>query len=118
MDKIDDLRMGVAFQSVTILGNVEECRTEAEISRDGQIVAIVYEASHGWHTQIVDSHLTPTQSEFDVALETARKKLSQYANRRGINPPQNMTRVTFAPWLMVKDDGTAMGMPWENDVRF
>src|SRR5215470_2349680 len=78
MDKIDDLRMGVAFQSVTILGNVEECRTEAEISRDGQIVAIVYEASHGWHTQIVDSHLTPTQSEFDVALETARKKLSQY----------------------------------------
>jgi hypothetical protein len=99
----------VVRYSVTILANVEECRTEAEISRDGQIVAIIYEASSGWHTQIVEGHLMPTQIEFNGAVQTARKTLSHYINRRGKNPPQNMTRGAFSLRLMMKDDGTVMG---------
>jgi hypothetical protein len=61
---------------------------EAEVSRDGQIVAIVYEASDGWHTNIIDTHLSQPESDFDKAINTARKTLSQYVNRRGKNPPQ------------------------------
>ena len=95
--------------AVTILGNVEECRTEAEVSRDGQLVAIVYEASDGWHTQIIDSQRTQPQSDFDAAVDSAYRALSHYVNRRGTNPPQNVTVGALSLWLMMKDDETAMG---------
>ena len=95
--------------SVTILGNVEECRTEAEISRDGRVVAVVYESSDGWHTEMVDSHLTQSESDLEQAVERACESLSHYVNRLRNDPPQNATRGAFALWLMMKDDGTAMG---------
>jgi hypothetical protein len=99
----------VNVYSVTILGNLEECRTEAEVSRDGHLAAVVYEKPDGWHTEIIASQLTQPQVEFDAAVNAARETLSHYINRLGTNPPQNMTRGAFALWLMIKDDGTAMG---------
>jgi hypothetical protein len=96
--------------SVTILGNVEECRTEAEISRDGRVVAIVYESFDGWHTEMVDEHLAQHECDLEQAVEGARKTLSHYVNRLGNDPPQNATRGAFALWLLMKDDGTAMGI--------
>lgn len=99
--------------SVTILRNVEECRTEAEISRDGRVVAIVYESSDGWHTEMNDAlgvHSTQLERDLEQAVERARKILSHYVNRLGDDPPQNATRGAFALWLMMKDDGTATGI--------
>ena len=88
--------------SVTVLGNVDQCRTEAEISRDGQLVATVYEGSDGWHTKIVDSQLARPQDDFDAAVNTAQQILSHYVNRRGTDPPQNMTSGALSLWLMMK----------------
>jgi len=107
----------VGIYSVTVLGNVEQCRTEAEISLDEQLVAVVYETSDGWHTEVIASQLTPSQDDFEIAVNTALQTLSHYVNRRGENPPRNATRETFALWLMMKDDGTAMGIPSKNGVR-
>lgn len=101
--------------AVTVWGNVEKCRTEAEVSRDGRIVAIVYEASDGWHTDTIDGKLAQPQSDFDEALNTACQILSQHANRCGTNPPQNATAGALSLWLMVKADGTAMGRSLQDD---
>jgi hypothetical protein len=99
----------VSSFAVTVLGNVNKCRTEAEVSRDGRLVAIVYEASDGWHTDTIDSKLGQPQGDFDEAISTARQILSQYVNRCGTNPPQNTTMAALSLWLMVKVDRTAMG---------
>jgi hypothetical protein len=106
----------VGIYSVTVLGNVEECRTEAEVSRDGQLAAVVYEGSDGWHTEIISSQLTQPQSDFDAAVNTARETLSHYVNRLGTNPPHNLARGGLSLWLMMKDDGTAMGISLQNDA--
>jgi hypothetical protein len=97
--------------SVTILGNVEQCRTEAEISdSEGTLLAVVYQTSVGWHTDVLVEQLNQTATDFQTAVENAKQSLSHYVNRRGENPPENATRGAFSLWLMVKDDGTAMGV--------
>jgi len=96
--------------SVTIIGNVEQCRTEAELSdNEGAVLAVVYETSDGWHTDILVEQLNQTATDFQTAVENAKESLSHYVNRRGENAPENATRGAFSLWLMVKDDGTAMG---------
>ena len=97
--------------SVTILGNVEQCRTEAEIrDSQGAVTAIVFETSGGWHTDVLVEQLNQAATDFQTAVENAKESLSHYVNRRGENPPENPTQGAFSLWLMVKDDGTAMGM--------
>jgi hypothetical protein len=96
--------------SVTIIGNVEQCRTEAEISDgDGAGLAVVYETSVGWHTDVLVKHLNHV-ADFQTAVEHAKESLSHFVNRRGENPPENATRGALSLWLMLKDDGTAMGV--------
>lgn len=97
--------------SVTILGNVEQCRTEAEISNsEGTVLAVVYEASDGWHTDILGERLNQAAVDFQTAVENAKENLSHYVNRRGEHPTENASRGALSLWLMVKDDGTAMGV--------
>jgi hypothetical protein len=97
--------------SVTIIGNVEQCRTEAEITDiQGAVTAIVYETSDGWHTDVFVEQLNQASTDFHTAVENAKESLSHYVNRRGENPPENATRGAFSLWLMVKDEGTAMGV--------
>ena len=97
--------------SVTIIGNVEQCGTEAEISdSEGAVLAVVYETSDGWHTDVFVEQLNQTATDLQTAVENAKESLCHYVNRRGENPPENATRGAFSLWLMVKDDGTSMGM--------
>lgn len=103
--------------SVTILANVEDCRTEAEVTCAGQLVAVVYQESAGWHTKITENKLTQPPSDFDAAVTAAQQALSHYVNRLGANPPRNMTRGAFSLWLMTKDDGTALGIPVQDDIK-
>jgi hypothetical protein len=56
------------------------------------------------------SALPSGRTEFQTAIENAKESLSHYVNRRGENPPENATWGAISLWLMVKDDGTAMGM--------
>ena len=95
--------------SVTIIGTVEQCRTEAEITHSqGAVTAIVYETAVEWHTDVLVEPLNQVACDFQAAVEDARESLSHYVNRRGENPPENATRGAFALWLMVKDDRTAV----------
>jgi hypothetical protein len=92
---------------VNIIGNVEKCRTEAEIAdSEGLVLAVVYEASDGWHTDVLDDHLDQADTDFKNTVDLAIERLSHYVNRRGENAPENATRGAFSLWLMVKDDGT------------
>jgi hypothetical protein len=104
--------------SVVILGNVQERRAEAEISRgdNGLQVAVVYESSDGWHTEILEKHLLLSLSDFEAAVHLARERLSHYVNRRGENVPENMTSDAFSFWLLTKDDGTALGISLGDDI--
>jgi hypothetical protein len=98
--------------SVVIIGNVEQCRTEAEISDgEGTLLSVVYETSNGWHTDHLVEHVNRAP-DFQTALEHAKEKLSHYVNRRGENPPEAGTRGAISLWLMLKDDGTALGVNW------
>jgi hypothetical protein len=96
-----------------IVGNADTSRTEAEIADEsGNTVAIVYEDSDGWHTDLTDPQIEQAASNFTALIESAKEKLSHYVNRRGDNVPSELrTRAALSLWLMAKDDGTAMG--WE-----
>jgi len=98
------------FETI-IAGNVDARRTEAEIADEsGNRVAILYEDSNGWHTEILDDRIEQTSPSFNALIESAKEALSHYVNRRGDNVPNELTTVgALALWLMVKDDGTAMG---------
>jgi hypothetical protein len=112
------IAVGGYVYSVTILGNVEQCRTEAEISdSDGAVWAVVYETSDGWRTNILVKHLNQSTDDFQTAVENAKETLSHYVNRRGEDPPENATRGAFSLWLMVKDDGTSMGMNMKSGLK-
>jgi hypothetical protein len=98
------------FETI-IIGNSETCRTEAEISdKSGSRLAIVYEDRNGWHTEVLGDWVNQVPSSFDTLIEDAKERLSHYLNRRGENMPAGMTVCALSLWLMVKDDGTAMGM--------
>ena len=90
---------------------VQTCRTEAEIYLAGEKTrpwAIVFETAAGWQTE----YLVEAESASDAAeqaLAAAREKLSHYVNRQGKNPPAGLSVAGLPLWLMVKDDGTAMG---------
>jgi hypothetical protein len=93
-----------------VLGNIESHRTEVEISKGGEFLAIVYESEAGWRTE----YLGPAATNAEIPglaeqIARARTVLSHYVNRRGLNPPAGLTPQGIAFWLMEKDDGTSMG---------
>jgi hypothetical protein len=101
------------FETI-IVGNTDARRTQAEIADEfGNRLAIVYEDSDGWHTEIVDDRRAQSLSGFDGLIEQAEEMLLHYVNRRGDSVPSELATVgELALWLMVKDDGTAMGRKW------
>jgi hypothetical protein len=102
--------------SINFLGNVAECRTEAEVSlrhppSDADpLCAVVYENVSGpvveWFGVAKESK-SPGLTEI---VEEAKLGLLAYVNRRGSNPPEGLTRAGLSLWLLEKTDGTAMGV--------
>ncbi len=104
--------------SVTIIGNVEQCRTEAEDFRRRKELCCPWSTkrSNGWHTDLLVEQVNRTL-DFQTAVEHAKEKLSHYVNRRGENPPEAATRGAISLWLMLKDDGTALGVNWNTGSK-
>jgi hypothetical protein len=98
--------------STTILGNVDERRTECEISDGTQTtVAVVYEnRDDGWQVDLCRSLTPAEEGEFNAAVETAKRSLVHYVNRFGDGAPADATVGALSLWLMMKDDGSAMGI--------
>ena len=99
--------------SIQVLGNVQTCRTEAEISFPGAAEpwAVVWEEVSGWQSEIFGPSPV-SEALAKQAIEAARLRLSQYINRRGENPPAGLSSPGLSLWLMAKADGTAMGRPF------
>lgn len=96
---------------INFFGNIDECRTVAAIyDGDRNLIAVVYEDDRGWHTSLMPE---TRYSSFDIegSIAGVRRDLSRNVNHRGLNPPVGLTRSGVALWLMLKDDGTAIGMP-------
>jgi hypothetical protein len=89
--------------SRTILGNVDECRAECEISDDtANTVAVVYESPNGWHVNVLRPLRDGELAKFNASVEAAKQSLSRYVNRMGNSPPEETTRGALSLWLMQK----------------
>jgi hypothetical protein len=101
----------------TICSNVDDCRTECEISDDTATVAVVYEDHDGWHIETFRDLRSEERKDFDASVAAAKQNLSRYVNRMGGNVPEGSTVGGISLWLMEKDDGSALGMPVCGDDR-
>jgi len=58
----------------------------------GNRVAVVYEDSNGWHTEILDDRIEQISPSFNALMENAKEVLSHYVNRRGDRVPSQLKR--------------------------
>ena len=101
---------------VAYLGNVNNCRTEAEImdslaaSGSDPTCAIVHDSGGGMKVEYLpQGQELQADPAFSEALNNAWNGLLRYVNRCGDNPPPGLTAAGLSLWLMEKSDGTAMG---------
>ena len=106
--------MSAAF-SITFIGNVADCRTEAEVSlrhppSDADpLCAVVYENVSGLVVEWFGVAQESKSPGLTAAVDGAKLGLQAYVNRRGSNPPEGLTRAGLSLWLLEKTDGSAMG---------
>ena len=99
--------------SISFLGNVTDCRTEAEVSLrhppadTDPLCAVVYENASGPVVEWFGTAKGSKSPALTEAVESAKSGLLAYVNRRGSNPPEGLTRAGLSLWLMEKADGTA-----------
>jgi hypothetical protein len=108
--------VSTAFQ-IDYLGNVGDCRTEAEVSLrhtpagTDPLCALVYENESGpvveWFGIAKEGNPRPGLAD---AVEDAKRGLLAYVNRRGLDPPEGLTRAGLSLWLLEKADGATMGI--------
>ena len=91
-----------------LVSNVEEVRLEAEISDgQGKLIATLYEDASGWHLDRIEQDSIP-----DKLIEQVKTHMQAYVNRKGFGSPERANRGEMALWLMLKEDGSAMGLPY------
>jgi hypothetical protein len=91
-----------------LVSNVEEVRLEAEISDgQGKLIATLYEDASGWHLDRIEQDSIP-----DKLVEQVKTHMQAYVNRKGLVAPEGANRGEMALWLMLKEDGSAMGLPY------
>jgi len=89
--------------SGVIAGNIEKCRTEAKIWDESENrPAVIYEDANGWQTELSDAQFDRESPEFKTLITGLKQELSRFVNRKGQNPPKNMTAGELALWLMKK----------------
>ena len=86
-----------------IAGNIEKCRTEAEIWDESENrLAVIYEDLNGWQLELSDGQFDRESPEFKTLIQGLKQELSGFVNRKGQNAPKNMTAGELALWLMKK----------------
>jgi hypothetical protein len=89
--------------SGVIAGNIEKCRTQAEIWDESENrLAVIYEDVSGWQIELSDVRFDRESPEFMTLITGLKQELSRFVNRKGQNPPKNMTAGELALWLMKK----------------
>ena len=98
--------------SISFLGNVTDCRTEAEVSLrhapadTDPLCAVVYEGDSGVIVEWFGVAKESKSTALTAAVEDAKLGLLAYINRRGSNPPEGLTRAGLSLWLLEKTSGT------------
>jgi len=73
----------------TIAANPDACRTEAEIADEsGNRVAIVYEDSGGWHTEILDDRVEQPLTRFNALIENTLGRIRRCVRIENPSPRQ------------------------------
>jgi hypothetical protein len=86
-----------------IAGNIEKCRTEAGIWDESEYrLAVIYEDMNGWQLELSDGRFDRESPEFKTIIQGLKQELSRFVNRKGQNPPKNVTAGELALWLMKK----------------
>ena len=93
---------------IQFCGDVNRCCTCAEIYRRQQFVASLCETADGWQVHIESNE--SRDEGLQAAVDTAKERLLQYVNRKGMDAPSGLTRAGLSLWLLQKTDGTAMGI--------
>lgn len=90
---------------IEISGIVDDGFTSAEISAEeaGQVVR-VFELASGWYVHTGSLERLREPDLLDAVLK-ARDELLHYVNRKGGDPPPDVSRAGFSLWLMQRDDG-------------
>jgi hypothetical protein len=92
-----------------LVSNVEEVHLEAEISDgQGKLIATLYEDASGWHLDRIEQDAIP-----DKFVEQVKIRMQAYVNRKGLSAPEGANRGDMALWLMLKEDSSAMGLPYK-----
>jgi hypothetical protein len=75
----------------------------------------VFEQEDGWHYDLLSSvaEIGISHDRFVMEINTAKEALRPYVNRKGTNPPIGLSAAEFSLWLMMKEDGTALGQNFE-----
>ena len=71
----------------------------------------VYDSEEGWCVDYYSDSLNKEDEKLDAVIEAAKEDLSHYVNRLGHDPPEGISAVGLSLWLMLKDDGSALGKP-------
>jgi hypothetical protein len=102
--------------AIQYLGNVDRCRTEAEVSladreSEDPLVALVYESENGvaveYFGRAANNRVLPG---LDEAIADAYAGLQRYVNRLGVAPPDGLSRAGLSLWLLMREDRTALGV--------
>ncbi len=95
-----------------IFANIEARRTEAEIRKDGEFLALVYESRYGWKTEYFgDAAKNRAQPGLAFAVAAARDGLKHYVNRDRLNAPAGLTPAQLRLWLMKRTGGATALQP-------
>jgi len=107
--------MNCSTVEITITGSHLDGFTAAELwcitQDDRYSLGRVFEQEDGWHYDLLSSvaELGISHDRFIMEIERAKEALRSYVNRKGANPPTDLSPAEFSLWLMMKEDGTALG---------
>ncbi len=93
---------------ITIAATVLDGFTAAELwcVTDDQehYIGRVFEQEDGWHYDLPSSvaDIGISHEQFIAEVERAKEALHPYINRKGTNPPGELSAAEFSLWLMMK----------------
>jgi hypothetical protein len=80
----------------------------AEILCGEEVIASVSERPDGWKIDLYQSPRGLDLGGLLGAIASAKERLGEYPNRRGVSPPEGLTAAGLSLWLTEKTDGSTL----------
>ena len=82
-----------------VSGNVDDGFASIEIFDDKKYLGRIFELSDGFYLQFDDLDLLKNDELIDF-IKKAKAELKKYPNRKGENPPKDLSAAGFSAWLL------------------